>query len=112
VLYIIFRENILLLAQNIVNIFKNIVPFIFCNITNVTYTQHSKQQMVLRKYCDVLSLLYNVYRVFPGGKVGPGRAADHLPPSSAVVIEEYSYTSIHPLGHTGPVTGSLYLFAF
>ena len=23
---------------------------------------------------------------------------------------EYSYTSTHPLGHTGPVTGSLYLF--
>ena len=39
----------------------------------------------------------------------PGRAADHLPPSSAAVMEEYSYTSTHPLGHTGPVTGSLYL---
>ena len=24
-------------------------------------------------------------------------------------MEEYSYTSTHPLGHTGPVTGSLYL---
>ena len=40
----------------------------------------------------------------------PGRAADHSPPSSAAVMEEYSYTSTHPLGHTGPVTGSLYLF--
>ena len=39
-----------------------------------------------------------------------GRAADHSPPSSAAVMEEYSYTSTHPLGHTGPVTGSLYLF--
>jgi len=29
-----------------------------------------------------------VYRVFPGGKVRPGRAADHSPPSSAAVIEE------------------------
>ena len=38
----------------------------------------------------------------------PGRAADHLPPSSAAVMEEYSYTSTDPLGHTGPVTGSLY----
>jgi hypothetical protein len=37
----------------------------------------------------------------------PGRAADHSPPSSAAVMEEYSYTSTHPLGHTGPVTGSL-----
>ena len=34
------------------------------------------------------------------------------PPSSAVVMEEYIYTSAHPLGHTGPVTGSLYLFTF
>ena len=44
-----------------------------------------------------------------GGKVRPGRAADHSPPSSAAVMEEYSYTSTHPLGHTGPVTGTLYL---
>jgi len=44
--------------------------------------------------------------------VRPGRAADHSPPYSAMVIEEYSYTSTHPLGHTGPVTGSLYLFFY
>jgi len=25
-------------------------------------------------------------------------------------MEQYSYTSTHPLGHTGPVTGSLYLY--
>ena len=55
------------------------------------------------------SLLYNGYQVFPGGKVRSGRAADHSPLSSAAVMEEYSYTSTHPLGHTGPVTGSLYL---
>ena len=40
----------------------------------------------------------------------PGRAADHSPPSSAAVMEEKSYTSTHTLGHTGPVTGSLYPF--
>ena len=34
------------------------------------------------------SLLYNGYRVFPGGKLRPGRAADHSPPSSADVLEE------------------------
>jgi len=34
------------------------------------------------------SLLYNGYRVFPGGKVRPGRAAEHSPPSGAVVMEE------------------------
>ena len=30
----------------------------------------------------------NGYRFFPGGKVRPGRAADHSPPSSAAVMEE------------------------
>jgi len=34
------------------------------------------------------SLLYNGYRVFPGGKVRPGRAADHSPSSSAAVMED------------------------
>ena len=34
------------------------------------------------------TLLYNGYRVFPGGKVRPGSAADHSPPSSAAVMEE------------------------
>ena len=33
------------------------------------------------------SLLYSGYRVFPGGKVRPGRAADHSPPSSAEVLD-------------------------
>ena len=37
---------------------------------------------------DPPSILYNGYRVFPGGKVRPGRAADHSPPSSAAVMEE------------------------
>jgi len=41
--------------------------------------------------------------------VQPGCAADHSPPSSAAVMEEYTYTSTHPLGRTGPVTGTLYL---
>jgi len=34
------------------------------------------------------SLLQIGYRVFPGGEVRPGRAADHSPPSSAAVMEE------------------------
>jgi len=37
---------------------------------------------------DPPSLPYNGYRVFPGGKERPGRAADHSPPSSAEVLEE------------------------
>ena len=54
--------------------------------------------------------IYDGYRVFSGGKVRQGRAADHSPPSSAAVMEEYSYTSTHPVGHTWPVTGSLYMY--
>ena len=34
------------------------------------------------------SLLYNGYRVFPGGKERPGRDADPSPPSSAAVKKE------------------------
>ena len=30
----------------------------------------------------------NRYRVFPGGEVRPGRAADHSPPSTAAVMQE------------------------
>jgi len=41
--------------------------------------------------------------------VRPGRAADHSPPSSVAVMEECSYTSTHPLGHIGALTGTLYL---
>jgi hypothetical protein len=33
------------------------------------------------------SLLYNGYRVFPGGKERPGRDAAPSPPSSAVVMK-------------------------
>ena len=33
------------------------------------------------------SLLYNGYRVFSGGKVRPGRAADHSPTFNAAVME-------------------------
>ena len=39
-------------------------------------------------HIDSPSLLYDGYRVFPGGKVWPGRAADHSPPSSVAVMEE------------------------
>ena len=40
----------------------------------------------------------------------PERAADHSPPSSAAIMEEYSYTFTHPLGHTRPVTGHFTLY--
>ena len=45
-------------------------------------------------------LLYNGYRVFPGGKAWPGHDADSSPPSSAVVKKGQSYTSTPPMGHT------------
>jgi hypothetical protein len=35
-----------------------------------------------------LSLFYNGYWVFPGGKERPGRDADPSPPSSAVVMKK------------------------
>ena len=41
------------------------------------------------------SLLYNGYRVFPGGKVWPGRDADPSPPSGTEVknrVELYLYS--------------------
>ena len=34
------------------------------------------------------ALLWNEYWVFPWGKMRPGRAANHSPPSSAAVTEE------------------------
>jgi hypothetical protein len=46
------------------------------------------------------SLLYNGYRVFPGGKERPGRKADPSPPSSAVVMKGKSYTSTPPMGRS------------
>jgi hypothetical protein len=41
---------------------------------------------------------------FPGVKAAK-RDADHTPPSSAEVKKELSYTSTHPMGPPGPVTG-------
>ena len=46
------------------------------------------------------SLLYNGYRVFPGGKQRQECDADPLPPSSAVVMKGQSYTSTPPMGCT------------
>ena len=55
------------------------------------------------------NLLYNGYRVYPGGKVRPGRAADYSLPSTVVEIEEQSYTSTHPLGHNRACNGNILL---
>ena len=52
------------------------------------------------------SLLHNGYQVFPGGKEQPGRDINPSPPSSAMVMEEYSYTSTHPLGHNRAGNGN------
>ena len=56
------------------------------------------------------SLLCNGYWVFSGGKVRPGRAADQSPPSSAVVMEEWSYNSTHSLGHNRACNGDTSLY--
>jgi len=64
------------------------------------------------------SLLYNGYRVFPGGKERPGRDADSLPPSSAVGHEReelYLYSPMGRMACTEPqclYKGDLYLFTF
>jgi hypothetical protein len=64
------------------------------------------------------SLLYNGYRVFPGGKERLGCDADPSTPSSAVVKKGHSYTSTPPMGHmacTKPqclYKGALYLLLF
>ena len=55
------------------------IKYKICNVDDITYF------MCLY---FIFSLLYNGYLVFPGGKVRPGRAADHSPPSSAAVMEE------------------------
>jgi hypothetical protein len=60
------------------------------------------------------SLLYNGYRVFPGGKGRPGRDADPSPPSSAVGherVELYLYSPYGPYGlysASVPVQGRTY----
>jgi len=50
--------------------------------------------------CGPPSLLYNWYRVFPGGKERPGHDADPSLPSSAVVmkVELYLYSTYGPYG--------------
>ena len=64
------------------------------------------------------SLMYNGYRVFPGGKERPGRDADPSPPSSAVVKKDYSYTSTPPMGRTACTEpqclhkGAFYLYSY
>jgi len=49
---------------------------------------NSSADEIFRPSRQALKPLYNGYRVFPGGKVLPGRSADHSPPSSAAVMEE------------------------
>jgi len=58
------------------------------------------------------SLLYNRYRVFPGGKVRPGRAADHSPPSTAARhgrVELYLYPPSGPHRACNGITLTFYL---
>ena len=63
---------------------------------------------------DPPNLLYNRYRVFPGGKERSRRDDDPSPPSSAVVKKEQSYTSTPSVGRTACTepqclyTGALY----
>ena len=90
------------------------IRFLFHSIRYLTEKSHraaiistSAQYAAPRDISTIYTLL-PLFSVFPACKVRPGRAADHSPPSSAAVMQAYSYTSNHPLGHTGPVTGSLF----
>ena len=62
------------------------------------------------------SILYNGYRVFPGGKERPGRDTHPSPSSNAVVMKEKSYTSTPSMGRTACTEpqclykGALYLY--
>jgi len=62
------------------------------------------------------SLLYNGYRVFPGGKERSGRDTDPSPLLVPLVIKEYSYISTPPTGRTACTEpqclykGALYLY--
>jgi hypothetical protein len=64
------------------------------------------------------SLLDNGYRVFPRGKEQLGRDADLSPPSSAVIMKGWGYTSTPPVSHmacTEPhclYKGALYLYLY
>ena len=50
-------------------------------------------------------LIYNGYRVFPGGVKRPGRGVDHPPPSRAEVKERVELFLYSPLGLRGLVLG-------
>jgi len=62
------------------------------------------------------SLLYNGYRVFPGGKERPGRDADPSPASSTLDherVELYIYSPYRPYGlyrNSVPVQGVRFTF--
>jgi hypothetical protein len=61
------------------------------------------------------SLLYNGYRVFPGGKERPGRDDDPSPPFIAVVMKEYSpYEAVRPVQSLPECLyrGALYRYIF
>jgi len=58
------------------------------------------------------SLLYNGYRVFPGGKERQGRDADPSPPSSAVGHERVELYLYSHLGLRGLLYGELCLYLY
>jgi len=58
------------------------------------------------------SLLYNWYRVFPGGKERPGRDAVPSPPSSAVGHERVQLYLYSPYGPYGLYRASVELYIY
>jgi len=80
---------------------------------DVLLTVHLSIFISVFKQRDAQNLLYNKFYFMPLHV--SSTCAHHQEVKIALhgrVMEEYSHNSTHPLGHTGPVTGSLYLYIY
>jgi len=68
-----------------VNVFADTLAIRIYSILDVFQSELESNVMLISPCPSGSS---NGYRVFPWGKVRPGRAADHSSPSSAAVMEE------------------------
>ena len=90
-LYIMFNTHIV--KGFIICFFMTVMPkCAFCSTPELHNPTFIHLSTLVLFYCLLSvcppSLLYNGCQVFSGGKVWPGCAADHSPPSSAMVLEE------------------------
>ena len=96
------------IQQHVLVAFATIIWVFYCN----TCKTHPMGGEIFRPSRPALEpTQLPVKWVFPGGKVRTGSAADYSPPSSAEVMDEYSYTSTHPLGHNRACNGNTLPFS-